>query len=77
MAIEKRAYEVIERHGNLEIRSYPAAIVAEVRVEGAFEKVGSEAFRILVSYISGNNQSRESIAMTAAVSQQPSGSKIR
>jgi hypothetical protein len=76
MAIEKRAYEVVERHENLEIRSYPAAIVAEVRMEGPFETVGNEAFRILVSYISGNNQSRESIAMTAAVSQQQTGRKI-
>ena len=76
MAIEKRAYEVVESHGSLEIRSYPAAIVAEVRMDGPFEKVGNEAFRVLVSYISGNNQSRSPIAMTAPVSQQPTGKKI-
>lgn len=44
-------------------------MVAEVSVDAPFEQAGSVAFRPLVSYIGGNNRSRESLAMTAPVVQ--------
>jgi hypothetical protein len=76
MAFEKRAYEVVEHDRVFEVRSYSQAIVAETIVEGEFESVGSEAFRILVAYISGENEARESIAMTAPVTQESKGRKV-
>jgi hypothetical protein len=72
MAYEKRAYEVLEHDRGFEIRAYSPAIVAETTVEGEFEKVGSEGFRMLFAYISGENQAGESVAMTAPVTQEAS-----
>ncbi len=74
--IEKSSYKVIEKQGAIEIRLYASQIVAETTVEGDFKDVGNEGFRRLFSYISGNNRTRQSIAMTAPVGQQPQGEKI-
>jgi hypothetical protein len=76
LAFEQRAYEVEERDRDFEVRAYSQAIVAETNVEGDFESVGGEAFRILVAYISGENEARQSIAMTAPVTQESKGTKI-
>ena len=53
-----------------EVRRYPAHVVAEVELSGQFESAGNAAFRPLVSYISGRNQSGAKIAMTAPVIQE-------
>lgn len=74
--IEKTSYQVIEKHGPIELRLYAAQIVAETTVEGDFKEVGNEGFRRLFKYISGNNRTRQSIAMTAPVGQQPQSEKI-
>jgi hypothetical protein len=50
--------------------------VAETYVEGDFEAVGSEGFRRLADYIGGKNRKKESISMTAPVSQKPVSEKI-
>jgi effector-binding domain-containing protein len=76
MASEETPYEVIEADGKLEIRLYAAHIVAETIVDGSLEDAGSKAFRRLFRYISGDNKSRDKVAMTAPVSQQSSGEKI-
>jgi hypothetical protein len=76
MAIEEAEYEVIEKTGNFEIRDYASHILAETVVEGGLEDAGSKAFNKLFRYISGANRSRSKVAMTAPVSQQPTGEKI-
>jgi L-fucose isomerase-like protein len=76
MAIEEIKYNVVEKEGDFEIRKYDDHIVAETIVEGSFEEAGNTAFRILFKYIDGNNTARESIAMTAPVSQQKKSEKI-
>lgn len=76
MAIEKAKYEVIESDGDFELRQYGKQIVAETVLEGEFDEVGSEGFRILVDYINGNNRKSESISMTAPVSQEALSEKI-
>ena len=76
MAAEEAKYEVIEADGNFEIRDYAAHVVAETIVDGSLEEAGSKAFSRLFGYISGDNQSRDKVAMTAPVSQQPTGEKI-
>jgi len=69
MALEEPSYSVLITEGNFELRNYSSYIVAETNVEGDFEAVGSEGFRLLADYIGGENQKKESISMTAPVSQ--------
>jgi hypothetical protein len=46
-------------------------------VEGNLEDAGSEGFKRLFRYISGDNRSGDKVAMTAPVSQQPTGERIK
>ena len=76
MAIEEAPYTVVKTSGIFEIRDYEPHILAETLIDGTLEDAGNKAFRRLFNYISGANRSRSSIAMTAPVSQEPSGEKI-
>jgi hypothetical protein len=76
MAIEEASYTVLETGKDFELRYYEPYIVAETLVEGDFTEVGNEGFRRLFAYISGNNRSRQSLAMTAPVSQAADSEKI-
>ena len=76
VGIEKPKYTVLEKHGKFEIRSYAAQIVAETTVDATFEDAGNIAFGRLFKYISGNNRSKEAIAMTAPVNQKAQSEKI-
>lgn len=76
MAIEKAKYEVLEKKGRFEIRQYENQVVAETFVEGDFKSVGDEGFRRLYDYISGNNRKKQTISMTAPVTQEESSMKI-
>jgi hypothetical protein len=76
MAIEEASYTVIEKNGDFELRQYVPQIVAETIVEGDFDKVGNEGFSRLFGYISGNNTKKQSISMTAPVSQEAGSEKI-
>jgi hypothetical protein len=77
MAIEEAKYEVVKKDNKFEIRDYAPHILAETIVEGDVEEAGNKAFKRLFRYISGDNRSREKVAMTAPVSQQPMGEKIK
>ena len=76
MAVEEAKYTVSVKSEALEIRQYEAAIIAEVIVNGSFEKASNVAFRKLFNYISGSNSSRSEIAMTAPVTQERPAEKI-
>ena len=76
MAIEEAKYEVIKKENNFEIRDYATHIIAETFVEGNLEDAGKKAFKRLFRYISGDNRSREKVAMTAPVSQGPTGAQL-
>jgi hypothetical protein len=76
MAIEEANYEVVDSEGDFELRQYAPQIVAETIVEGDFDEVGNEGFRILVAYIKGDNRKSQSISMTAPVSQEALSEKI-
>jgi hypothetical protein len=76
MAIEKPPHDVMATEGSFELRRYSSYIVAETYVEGDFEAVGNEGFRRLADYIGGKNRKKESISMTAPVSQNPASEKI-
>jgi hypothetical protein len=73
MATEEPRYQILQTTDDYELRRYEPYRVAEVEVRGAFEEVGSQAFRILAGYIFGDNQGETKIAMTAPVSQRPAG----
>ena len=77
MAIEEAAYNVVKRDDNFEIRDYSPHILAETVVEGDLEQAGNKAFSRLFRYISGDNRSRDKVAMTAPVSQEPMAEKIK
>lgn len=76
MAIEEPEYEIVSDHGDFEIRRYAPMILAETHVDSDFEKAGSEAFRRLFGYISGDNAARAKIEMTAPVVQELLSEKI-
>ena len=77
MAIEEAAYNVVKRDDKFEIRDYAPHILAETVVEGDLEQAGNKAFSRLFRYISGENRSRDKVAMTAPVSQEPMAEKIK
>jgi hypothetical protein len=68
---EQQPYDVVREYPNFELRRYPAHTVAEVDVAADFDSAGSRAFGPLFSYISGGNEDRRKIAMTAPVVQVP------
>ena len=76
MAVEEAEYRVVEQFDNIEIREYAPSIIAEVTVEDSFEDASNKAFRKLFKYISGNNQGRSKIDMTAPVTQESKAEKI-
>ncbi len=71
MAYEEPDYVVIKEYPAFELRQYQAYVVAETQVAGAFEDVGSQAFRRLFGYISEDQRPEGKIAMTTPVLQQP------
>jgi hypothetical protein len=76
MAIEEAKYEVIKKDKQFEIRDYAPHTLADTVVEGSMEGAGNKAFGLLFRYISSGNRSRTKLAMTAPVSQEPTGEKI-
>jgi len=76
-AIEETKFKVIESEGKFELRQYSPYIVAETFVEGDFSKAGNEAFRRLADYINGQNRRKQTIPMTAPVSQEEIGERWR
>jgi effector-binding domain-containing protein len=74
--VEEAQYKLISKTNNFELRDYPPHIIAETEVDGTLEDAGDKAFKRLFGYISGENRSRENIAMTTPVTQKPSSEKI-
>jgi hypothetical protein len=60
--VEKTKYAVLSKIDEVEIREYPALLVASVQ-----NKDDNTAFGLLFNYISGNNESRKKIPMTSPV----------
>jgi hypothetical protein len=75
MATEQPSYRVVKKLADLEVREYPAIVVAETEVSGTRESAGNSGFRALAGYIFGKNRGERKIAMTAPVTQ-AEGQKI-
>ena len=58
-------YGVVSDGQGYEVRRYPSLLVAETRGRSGAE--GDEMFRVLASFIFGDNQGKNDIAMTAPV----------
>ena len=65
MALEEPKFEVLTKTPDYEVRRYLPYLVAEVEVEG--DGADNQAFRMLASYIFGDNDKREKMNMTAPV----------
>ena len=76
VGLEKSKYSVLEKDGRFELRLYEPCVVAETVVESDFAEAGNVAFGRLYKYISGENRTTESIAMTAPVGQEARSEKI-
>ena len=65
---ETQPYSILKTEDNFEIRLYPAATMASVKLSAkSYKEVSSTGFRKLASYIFGGNNSSKSIAMTTPV----------
>lgn len=73
---EQQPFELIRRYPHFELRRYPDYVVAEVTVTADFDRAGNAAFRHLFNYISGSNNARQKLAMTAPVLQEPGPRKL-
>ncbi len=79
MATEEPKFELISKHDQIELRRYPAFIVAETFVDGDMDAASGKGFRAIADYIFGNNvavglapaKGAEKIAMTAPVTMEP------
>lgn len=67
--VEIARYQVIEAHGPMEIRAYPALTVAEVTRTGTRDQAVRSGFGPLARYIFAREREGEKIAMTAPVTQ--------
>ena len=66
-SVEEASYRVLESEDKFELREYASLVVAETSVDAGFKEAGNIAFRRLFGYISGDNESKQKIAMTAPV----------
>ena len=73
---EQQPYDVVERRGDVEVRRYPAHVVAETSPRGGFEMAGNLAFGPLFRYITGHNRESAKLEMTAPVVQETGGGRI-
>ncbi len=79
MATEEPKFELISKHDHIELRRYPAFVVAETFVEGDMDAASGKGFRAIADYIFGNNvavgaaldKASEKIAMTVPVAMEP------
>lgn len=70
---ETPRYTVIARDGRFETRQYAPSLMAEVTIEAPQPQALRHGFRILASYIFGENQAGEKIEMTSPVCQSGAG----
>jgi len=64
---ETQKYETLLKEGNFEIRYYPAAIMASVKMDGTYESKKKNGFNMLAGYIFGGNSEHRKISMTKPV----------
>ncbi len=68
--VETPDYTVITSEGDIEIRDYPALVVAQVRRSGDRKSAVNRGFGPLANYIFAKDRAGQDIPMTAPVTQQ-------
>jgi len=68
--VPEPVHKVVSKNDGYEIREYAGYLVAETTVAGPWKEALNEGFRRLFSYISGNNEGRTKVEMTAPVLQE-------
>lgn len=63
-------YTVLDRRDGYEIRQYGGHLLAETEIRGPYKESLNQGFRILFDFISGNNEGKIPIEMTAPVLQE-------
>lgn len=69
-AIEEPSFDIIKRHGEMEVRRYEPFHVAAITVDTDFGSAGNRGFMPLFRYIDGANGNQQKISMTAPVIQE-------
>lgn len=65
---ETQPYKVVKTEKDYEIRYYPSATMATIKMAAkSYKELASPGFKKLASFIFGGNQSNKSIAMTSPV----------
>jgi hypothetical protein len=72
-SVEIARYDVLEADGAIEVRAYPALVVAEVERTGSRDQAVRAGFGPLARYIFAREREGEKIAMTAPVTQKADG----
>lgn len=75
-AAEEPAFSIVVEDGDFQIRDYGGYAVAETVVPRDFDSASRVGFRWLVRYISGANEGKRKIQMTAPEELKPRGEKI-
>jgi hypothetical protein len=70
--VKEPKFRVVEKKTGYDIREYAPYIEARVKVTGEYREAMTSGFRILAGYIFGGNTRKQSIAMTAPVTEQQS-----
>ncbi|WP_347989635.1 heme-binding protein [Methylomonas sp. AM2-LC] len=73
---EEAPFTLISQQGDIQIRQYPAIVVAETEVEANYASSGSIGFNRLAGYIFGNNIQNQKMAMTTPVFRENAGEKM-
>lgn len=68
---EEPNYQVLQDYGHIQIRHYPALLIAETEVNADYNNSSNQAFKRLAGYIFGENKKQQKMSMTAPVLQQP------
>lgn len=75
-SVKEANYTVLKTNEHIEIRLYPALIVAQTQVAANYKAASNIAFKRLFNYITGSNKKQQKIAMTAPVTQQAEAEEI-
>ena len=67
---DEPTYQVLKDYGHIQVRHYPALVVAQTEVNADYKGSSSLGFQRLAGYIFGNNQKQQKISMTAPVIQE-------
>ncbi len=66
--IEMPSYSLIKKYGDVEIRQYPAMVIAQTQLsQSSMDNNMNNGFRNIAGYIFGGNDQNQKIAMTAPV----------